>query len=109
MNCIAFCMSRQNGTGCQLVGEMGVGKRGVGEMGLTHISFIYHCPFHYLLDELVTMDQSHMASGGNHILGEAQGVKLDQMRHHLLQLVLCPQCLLMTFLSLLVLLVFVVL
>ena len=30
MNCIAFCMSRQNGTGCQLVGKMGV-----GEMGLT--------------------------------------------------------------------------
>ena len=23
---ITFCMSRQNGTGCQLVGEMGVGK-----------------------------------------------------------------------------------
>ena len=30
-------MSRQNGTGCQLVGEMGVGKMGVGEMGLTPI------------------------------------------------------------------------
>ena len=29
-------MSRQNGTGCQLVGEMGLGKMGVGEMGLTH-------------------------------------------------------------------------
>ena len=36
MICIAFCMSRQNGTGCQLVGEMGVGKMGVGEMGLTN-------------------------------------------------------------------------
>ena len=35
MNCITFCMSRQNGTGSQLVGEMGVGKMGVGEMGLT--------------------------------------------------------------------------
>ena len=29
MNCIAFCMSRQNGTGCQLVGEMRVGKMGL--------------------------------------------------------------------------------
>ena len=36
MNCIAFCMSRQNCTGCQLVGEMEVGKMEVGEMGLTH-------------------------------------------------------------------------
>ena len=35
MICIAFCMSRQNGTGCQLVGEMGVGKMGLTLLNLT--------------------------------------------------------------------------